>query len=121
MIPAISFSNNHNCIKNLKYTIVDQIINGSYISFENIDLTNAIAIDINMDSANGPNLIEVHINSWEGPVIDALDILKIGDLYNYTNVRIHIIDTIERNDIYFVFKGTNPYDNINNYLFNVKG
>jgi len=76
----------------------------SYLMFRNIDLKNIKSVTCNLSSRDQAGRIEIHINSFEGPVIGTLEYQPTGDWGAYKAITTQIKDPGGMNDLYFVFR-----------------
>jgi len=82
------------------------ILNGSYISFRDIDLTHVRRIGYRSQASGAGGTIEVHLDSIGGPVVSRLEI-PAGDFSGAENgwkeVMGSVDETHDMHDLYFVF------------------
>jgi len=85
---------------------VGGLVDGDYIMFSDINIEEAISLDVRVASALSGGVIEVRVGSAvKGDIIAFVDVPNTGDSSIWTTVNT-AVDYVEgENDIYFVFKG----------------
>lgn len=88
---------------------VGDIKNGSYFSFENIDLKGVQGLVIKAAARNNGGRIEVRLNSPTGKLIGFVDVSPVSHK-KWREITLPIESTEGVNDIFFVFKNENVKD-----------
>jgi len=86
---------------------VTRITNGNYLKVSGVDFGNNQASSFTASVASGSNggLIELHLDSVDGPMIGALAISNTGGWDNWQAKTTTVSGAVGTHDLYFVFKG----------------
>ncbi|MBR4627191.1 MAG: carbohydrate-binding protein [Ruminococcus sp.] len=89
---------------------VAYIENGDYIGFKNIDFgTGTRAIDFRIGSNGAEASLEIRLGSPDGRLIGSMDVKSTGGWQTWATQRCSIDTLTGKNDIYFIFKGSDGY------------
>ncbi|WP_299248007.1 carbohydrate-binding protein [uncultured Aquimarina sp.] len=88
---------------------VGYIQDGDWISFNNIDLTCATAIDARVSSQNSGGDIEVRLDGVSGTLVATIPVVSTGSWTNYETISKAISSVSGTHDVYFVFTGGSGY------------
>ena len=104
---------------------VTRILNGSYIKVRGVNFGDhqASSFTANVASASGGGVIELHLDSIDGPVIGSLPVSDTGGWYKWRSQTTTVSGAAGVHDLYFVFKGdvTGQLFNFDYWKFNKKG
>ncbi|WP_299397240.1 putative Ig domain-containing protein [uncultured Gelidibacter sp.] len=94
-----------------------EVSNNGYISFSGRNLVNINAVKYKVAAAVGGGTIELRTGSPSGPLVATTTVLGTGSVNSWTAVETTFSDPGGKNDIFFVFKFTNPNQKFNlNYV-----
>ncbi len=100
---------------------VTQIANGSYIKVRGVDFGNSKATRFSAGVAGGAGggVIELHLDSVDGPVISSLPVSDTGGVNNWKLESSTVKGASGKHDLFFVFKGesTGPLFNFDYWKF----
>jgi hypothetical protein len=104
---------------------VTHILNGSYIKVRGVDFGDhqASSFTANVASGSDGGVIELHLDSIDGPVIGSLPVSDTGGWYKWRSQTTTVSGAAGVHDLYFVFKGdvTGQLFNFDYWKFNKKG
>ncbi|MBW4837823.1 MAG: carbohydrate-binding protein, partial [Paenibacillaceae bacterium] len=110
---AGEFDDSSGVSRNGEYGFLEEIANGAYVQYEDIDFgSGAAGITAHVASGNQGGTIEVKLDSLNGPTVGTLQIPVVGDWATWIDVMSTVDDTAAAgiHDVYLVFHGTDGSD-----------
>ncbi len=97
---------------------IGSIVNGDWLEFKPMDFTGKNEIVIRVASNTQGGVIEVHLDSLNGPLAATLQVPSTGGWQNWTNLAAPLYSLTGRHKVFFKFSGSNHLFNIEQFRLN---